>query len=128
MGLKRVLSCPSRFDILYQDWNDFQPNCGIAELVTDDSRLFLQLEKKNTAISFSLARLSSELTHQDAFKRIERLEELRAKIREERQRTVIGAAVSVPWLVTMVLCNQGWNTFALILDLPKKLLDIMCHI
>lgn len=49
VGLKRVLSCPSRFDILYQD----------------------------------------------AFKRIERLEELRAKIREERQRTVIGAAVSV---------------------------------
>lgn len=38
LGLKRVLSCPSRFDILYQD----------------------------------------------AFKRIERLEELRAKIREER--------------------------------------------
>ena len=48
VGLKRVLSCPSRFDILYQDWNDFQPNCGIAELVTDDSRLFLQLEKKKT--------------------------------------------------------------------------------
>ena len=81
---------------------------------------FLQLEKK-AAISFPLARLSSELTRQDAFKRIERLEELRAKIREERQRTVMGAHASVPWLGTMVLCNQRWGTSPGAFGLAKKI-------
>ena len=120
MGLKRVLSCPSRFDILYQDRNDFQPNCGIAELAAGDSRVLSPAREKNSD-SFPLARLSSELTRQDAFKRIERLEELRAKIREERQRTVMGAHASVPWLGTMVLCNQRWGTSPGTFGLAKKI-------
>lgn len=56
LGLKRVLSCPSRFDILYQD----------------------------------------------AFKRIERLEELRTKIREERHWMQAPPAPAEPSVLSLV--------------------------